>query len=183
MWQVELKLRADYSESDLAQQAEVNHRAWATSGEVDGLYPFGIKWSPTPWLAVVRGAEGRIVGTGSLIPRTILWGGEPVAVGGVSGVATDPDYGGQGVASAALSALASFMCDELHVVAGLLLASKMGVPRYSHLGWQIVAGPLVVEQPGGPLNWSTTYPDQPAMAWACRPELPRGPIDLQGLPW
>ena len=28
MWQVDLKLRADYSESDLAQQAEVNRRAW-----------------------------------------------------------------------------------------------------------------------------------------------------------
>ena len=131
----------------------------------------------------MRGADGRIVGTGSVIPRTILWGGEPVPVGGISGVATDPHYGGQGVARAALARLVSFMCEELHVVAGLLLASKMGVPRYSHLGWQIVDGPLVCEQPDGPLNWTVTYPDQPPMAWASRPELPRGPIHLQGLPW
>jgi hypothetical protein len=183
MWQVELKLRSEYSEAELQQQSAANRRAWVTSGETDGLYPYGITWSAPTWMAVVRDTDGRIVGAGSLLARTILWGGEPVLVGGISGVATDPDYGGRGVASAALASLVRHMCEELHVVAGLLLASKMGVPRYTHLGWQIVDGPLVCAQPDGPLNWTTTYPEMPGMAWSCRPELPRGPIDLQGLPW
>src|SRR5437899_1020268 len=130
MWQVDLKPRHDFSAAQLVQQLALGHRAWAASDEPDARYPFGITWSPPTWLAVVLDAEDRLVGRAGVLERTVLWGGQAVPVAGVSSVSTDPDYRGQGVASAAVLRLVTFMCDELNVRAGLLLALRMGVPVY-----------------------------------------------------
>jgi GNAT superfamily N-acetyltransferase len=184
MWQVELKRRAELAEAELAEQALLGRRSWATSDEPDARYPAGITWSEPSWLALVRDVDGRLVGRAGVLERTIAWGGQPVRIGGVSSVSTDPDHRGQGVASAAVSRVVSHMCQELNVEAGLLLASRMGVPVYTRLGWQVVDGPVSCDQPEGRLVWTTAFADKPAMAWNCRAgSLPTGPIDLQGLPW
>jgi GNAT superfamily N-acetyltransferase len=184
VWRAELRRRADLSEAELAEQADLGRRAWAASNEPDARYPTGIVWSPPIWLALVRDPGGRLIGRAGVLERTVLWGGLPTPVGGVSSVSTDPDFRGRGVASAAVSSLATFLCEELGATAGLLLSSRMGAPVYSHLGWQVVTGTLECAQPDGPLVWTNAFPDKPAMAWACmRGALPPGPIDLQGLPW
>jgi aminoglycoside 2'-N-acetyltransferase I len=184
MWLPELRRRADLTDTEIAEQAALGRRAWAASSEPDSRYPSGIAWSPPTWLALVRDAEGRLIGRAGVLERTVLWAGVPTRVGGISSVSTDPDYRGQGVASAAVAYLATFMCQELGTTAGLLLASRMGAPVYERLGWQIVDGVVQCQQPDGPLHWTTTFPDKPAMAYACREApLPQGPIDLQGLPW
>ena len=183
MWRPELRRRAELSAAEVAELAELGRRSWAASDEPDARYPGGIVWSPPTWLALVREPGGRLVGRAGVLERAVLWGGVPVLVGGVSSVSTDPDYRGQGVASAAVSSLTTFLCQELRATAGLLLASRMGTPVYRRLGWQVVDGPLQCEQPDGPLLWTTAFPDKPAMAWTCTGALPTGPVDLQGLPW
>lgn len=183
MWRPELRRRADLSSAELAEQADLGRRSWAGSDEPDSRYPRGIVWSLPEWFALVREPGGRLIGRAGVLDRTVLWGGLPTLVGGVSSVSTDPDYRGQGVASAAVSSLATFLCEELGATAGLLLASRMGTPVYRRLGWQVVDGPLQCDQPDGPLHWTTAFPDKPAMAWTCIGTLPSGPIDLQGLPW
>jgi GNAT superfamily N-acetyltransferase len=184
VWRVELRPRAELSDVELAEQADLGRRSWAASSEPDARYPSGLVWSPPTWLALVRDPAGRLVGRAGVLQRTVRWGGVLLPVGGVSSVSTDPDFQGQGVASAAVSTLAAFLCAELGASAGLLLASRMGKPVYQRLGWQVVDGPLQCAQPDGPLIWTSAFPDKPAMAWACAPgDLPAGPIDLQGLPW
>jgi GNAT superfamily N-acetyltransferase len=183
MWHFELKQRADFSAAELEEQAALGRRTWPASSEPDARYPFGISWSPPTWLALVRDPKGQLVGRAGVLERTVLWDGQPVLVGGVSSVSTDPDYRRQGIASAAVSRLVTHMCEDLNVAAGLLLASRMGAPVYKSLGWQIVEGPLRCDQPNGPLVWTDIFPDKPAMAWACQGTLPGGLIDLQGLPW
>lgn len=183
-WTVELRSRAELSEADLAAQRELGRRAWDASSEPDERYPFGIVWAPPTWLALVRDASGALIGRAGVLERTVLWGAEPVRVGGVSSVSTDPARRGQGVASAAVQRLMEFLCADLGARAGLLLASRMGRPVYARLGWQVVDGPLLCAQPDATLNWTTTFPDKPTMAWACGGQrLPKGAIDLQGLPW
>jgi GNAT superfamily N-acetyltransferase len=184
MWLAELRRRADLSDAEIAEQGALGRRAWAASDEPDTRYPFGIAWSPPTWLALVRAPDGRLIGRAGVLERTVLWGGVPTPVAGVSSVSTDPDFRGQGVASAAVSRLTTLACAELGAAASLLLASRMGAPVYARLGWQIVDGPLQCEQPDGTLVWSTAFPDKPAMAFTCLATgLPAGPIDLQGLPW
>lgn len=184
MWVVELRRRAELSEPELAEQAELGRRAWAASSEPDARYPSGLVWSPPTWLALVRDPNGRLIGRAGVLERTVRWGEQRTQVGGVSSVSTDPDYRGQGVASAAVSCVATFLCQKLGATAGLLLASRMGTHVYQRLGWQVVDGPLQCDQPAGPLIWTNEFPDKPAMAWTCTGSgLPAGPIDLQGLPW
>jgi GNAT superfamily N-acetyltransferase len=184
VWRAEVRRRADLSDAEIAEQADLGRRAWAASSEPDARYPSGIVWSPPTWLALVRDSSGRLIGRAGVLERTVLWGGLPTPVGGVSSVSTDPDYRGRGVASTAVSSLATFLCEELGATAGLLLASRMGAPVYQRLGWQVVDGPLECQQPDGQLLWTTAFPDKPAMAWTCtRGVLPAGPLDLMGLPW
>lgn len=184
VWRAEIRLRDELSDGEIAEQADLGRRSWAASSEPDARYPFGIVWAPPTWLALIREPGGRLIGRAGVLERTVLWGGVPTPVGGVSSVSTDPDSRGQGVASAAVSTLATFLCAELGATAGLLLASRMGAPLYQRLGWQVVDAPLQCEQPDGPLLWTSTFADKPAMAWTCAPNaLPAGPIDLQGLPW
>jgi GNAT superfamily N-acetyltransferase len=184
VWLPQLRSRADLSASELAEQAELGRRSWASSSEPDARYPRGIVWSEPTWFALVRNADGRLIGRAGVLERTVLWGGQPILVGGVSSVSTDPDYRGQGVASAAVSSVTTFACQQLGATAGLLLASRMGTPVYKRLGAQVVDGPLQCQQPDGPLVWTTAFPDKPAMAWVCSTGVPpEGAIDLQGLPW
>jgi GNAT superfamily N-acetyltransferase len=184
VWQVDVRRRAELSEAEIAEQAGLGRRAWAASSEPDARYPFGIVWSPPTWLALVRDTEGRLIGRAGMLERTVQWGGQQTLVGGVSSVSTDPDYRGQGVASAAVSAVTALLCTELGATAGLLLASRMGAPVYKRLGWQVVDGPLQCAQPDGLLLWTAAFPDKAAMAWTCASGgLPAGTIDLQGLPW
>jgi GNAT superfamily N-acetyltransferase len=184
MWEPELRRRAELTPQELAEQSDLGRRAWAASDEPDARYPRGITWSEPAWLALVRAPDGRLVGRAGVLERTVRWNGQPVKVGGVSSVSTDPAFRGQGVASATVTRVMTFACQQLGVFAGLLLAARMGIPLYTKLGWQIVPGELDCEQPRGRLTWTAEFPDKPPMAWLCQPaSVEPGPIDLQGLPW
>src|ERR1700730_7867762 len=141
MWQAEIRRRTELTEPELKEQADLGRRAWAASSEPDSRYPFGIVWTAPTWLALVRDADtGRLVGRAGLLERTVLWGGQEIAVGGVSSVSTDPDFRGQGVASAAVTRLTTFLCKDLAANVALLLASRMGAPLYTRLGWLTAEG-------------------------------------------
>jgi GNAT superfamily N-acetyltransferase len=185
VWTVDLRRRAELAPDELAEQRDLGLRAWAASDEPDARYPFGITWAPPTWLALVRDpATGRLIGRAGLLERRIRWGDREVPAGGLSSVSTDPEYRGQGVASAAVTRLMDLLCDELGAQVGLLIASQMGRPVYARLGWQVLGGTLRCEQPDGPLVWTTAFPDKAAMAFACGGQpLPPGDVDLQGLPW
>ena len=69
--------------------------------------------------------------------------------------------------------------DELQVAFGLLICDECMIPFYSRLGWQVVEGPLMFDQPGGKVVF-----DDVTMVLPCAGEnWPEGTIDLCGLPW
>jgi GNAT superfamily N-acetyltransferase len=184
VWNVVLRQRLELSGAELAERQDLGRRAWAASSEPDERYPFGITWAAPTWFALVRDADGRLLGSAGVLERSVRWGGQDLRVGGVSSVSTDPAVRGQGVASAAVGRIMDFLCTELEAHAGLLLASRMGRPVYERLGWQVVGGPLRCEQPEGPLVWTEAFADKAVMAFACAGHvLPDGEIDLNGLPW
>ena len=184
MWTVEVRPRDELSDAALAEQRALGLRSWAASTEPDERYPFGITWAPPAWLALVRDADGRLVGRAGVLIRHVTWAGREVPIGGVSSVSTDPELWGRGIASLAVSRLMRFLCDDLHAHAGLLLASRMGQPVYARLGWRPLDNPVRCAQPDGDLVWTQAFPGILPMAWPChgRP-LPAGEIDLNGLPW
>jgi GNAT superfamily N-acetyltransferase len=128
--------------------------------------------------------DGLLVSYLWLIERTILVQGQPARIVGIRSVATDPAHRRRGFGTAAMRHTADFIWRELKPDFGMLLSSVMGVPFYLSLGWQIVEGPVWIDQPSGRLDRAVIAPDRPTMVLL--PEgaaLPQGPIDLCGLPF
>jgi hypothetical protein len=128
--------------------------------------------------------DGLLVSCHWLTERTILVQEQPAQIVGIRGVATDPAHRRRGFGAAAMRHSADFIWQEIRPDFGMLLSSVMGVPFYLSLGWQIVDGPVWIDQPSGKIDKCAILPDRPAMVLL--PEgatLPRGPFDLCGLPF
>jgi hypothetical protein len=76
---------------------------------------------------------------------------------------------------------AAFMRDKLGVEFGLLICGAKMMPYYGKLGWQIVPGPLMFDQPKGKITFDDSTK---IMILPCnKHDWPPGVIDLCGLPW
>jgi aminoglycoside 2'-N-acetyltransferase I len=112
--------------------------------------------------------------------RTAYVEGKPVRLGGIGGVATWPEWRGQGLATAALLQAAAFLYHSLAVDFGLLMCDPALAPFYQRLGWQTVPGPLVFEQSGQ----EVIMDGGTIMVLPGRErDWPPGRIDLCGPPW
>ena len=102
-------------------------------------------------------------------------------LGGIGGVATLPDWRRHGYAGAAMRTAAEFMRNELRVEFGLLICGDQMLPYYCKLGWQLIAGPLMFDQPKGKTTFdaSTKIMVLPSR----KHDWPPGVIDLCGPPW
>ena len=167
---------------EIKAQSELTALEWATirssfipifAGDASGL-----EWSPVDWHVLVW--EGNALASHvEIVERNGTVDEQPVILGGIGGVATLPAWRRRGLAAAALQAAAEFMRNDLQVDFGLLICGQGMIPYYQRLGWQLVPGPMVFDQPGGQI----TFHD-PVMVLPCRKEeWPDGIIDLCGLPW
>jgi GNAT superfamily N-acetyltransferase len=128
--------------------------------------------------------DGLLVSCHWINERAILVQEQPARIAGIRGVMTDPAHRRRGFGAAAMRCSAEYIRRELQPDFGMLLSSVMAVPFYLSLGWQIVEGPVWIDQPNGKLDRSVVAPDRPTMVLL--PEgatLPHGPIDLCGLPF
>jgi GNAT superfamily N-acetyltransferase len=169
-----VEVRADASLSDRERDTIAQQRA-----EIDyGLPAWGYAYAPKEWRALAWVGDD-VAGHAGIVPRTVRAGGEPIAVGGISGVWTPTAYRGRGFGAAAMRAAAAFVRDELGADFGLLLCREAVAPFYERLGWRPVTGPVVFDQPGRRVRWELL-----CMVLPCgRTDWPPGEIDLCGLPW
>jgi GNAT superfamily N-acetyltransferase len=136
------------------------------------------EWSAVDWHVLVW-ADGEMASHVEIVDRIGTVEGRRVKLGGIGGVMTRPKWQGRGYSSVALEAATAFMRDELGTEFRLLMCDQEMIPFYSHLGWQVVEGPLVFDQPGGKVTF-----DEVTMVLPCtKQEWPQGTIDLCGLPW
>jgi GNAT superfamily N-acetyltransferase len=136
------------------------------------------EWSDVNWHVMLR-VDGQLVSHVEIVERTGTVDGEPVKLGGIGGVVTLPEWRGRGLATAALARATALMRDELQVAFGLLICGQNMIPFYGRLGWHVVEGPLVFDQPDGKVVF-----DDVTMVLPCASEFwPAGTIDLCGLPW
>ena len=136
------------------------------------------EWAEVDWYVLVREGE-RLVSSVEIFERCAAVGGLSVNLGGIGGVATHPGWRRRGYAEAGLKVAESFLRRRLAVDYGLLICSERLVPYYGRLGWQVVQGPMQIEQSGGPVTYSAPIMILPV----CKREWPGGPIDLHGKPW
>ena len=130
-------------------------------------------------------ADGDLRACAWVTRRTIAVGGRETRVAGVRGVMTDPAYRRRGYGRAVMERAHELIRSFPDCEFGLLFSSVMAVPFYEALGWRRVAGPVMCDQPDGPLDYTGRFPQAPIMALmrdrASPP--PQGAIDALGLPW
>ena len=136
-------------------------------------------WVPRSDWHVLINVDGQCVSQVGIVERVASVAGQPVKLGGVGGVATSPQWQRRGLASAAMARAAEFMRDQLAVDFGLLVCDHDRVPMYSRLGWEVVPGPLVIDQPQGKVTFTGVTMVLPCVETVWR----LGIIDLCGLPW
>ena len=77
-----------------------------------------------------------------------------------------------------------FIWRAQHAELALLFSSEIAVPFYTTLGWIIVHGQVLCEQPGGVINYTQVAPEAPLMMLLpteAKPSITS--IDMRGLPW
>ena len=169
--EIEVK-RAD----ELTESERVHIDAWLIQQFAEESDDY--EWSDVNWHVMLR-VDDQLVSHVEIVERTGTVDGQPVKLGGVGGVVTLPEWRGRGLATAALEWAAALIRDELQVAFGLLICDECMIPFYSRLGWQVVEGPLMFDQPGGKVVF-----DDVTMVLPCAGEnWPEGTIDLCGLPW
>lgn len=148
-----------------------------------GEHIFGVedlqyRWRPKD-LHFMLEEERRLVSHVGLLRHAVSAGGRAVEVAGVGGVVTVPEAQGRGYAQRGMRHAAEFFCREWGVEFGLLFCRDALVPFYERLGWQLVAAPVEVEQPDGPVTCALNV-----MVLACDGrEWPAGEVRLQSFPW
>ncbi|MBN1965265.1 MAG: GNAT family N-acetyltransferase [Anaerolineae bacterium] len=137
------------------------------------------EWQPHSHFLVWAGGEP--VSYLGVFERQALLNGQPLHLGGVGGVMTPVRYRGNGYSTAALRAAADFMRDVLGVPFALLVTGENMIPFYGRVGWQQVAGPLLIDQPGR--TDKVTLQAVIMILALAGGSWPEGTIDLCGLPW
>ena len=136
------------------------------------------EWSPLHWFVLAR-HDGELVGMVTVLERTIAVAGQPIHIAGIGNVITATPWRKRGIATALMQRTQAFSFDELGASFGMLLCESHLISFYERLGWQLVEGPLVFDQPAGKATWKDY-----TMVLPCGGEPWRsGVIDLCGLPF
>jgi len=173
----EILLRVEIKQSgDMVPSEQEYLDRW--THQVFGAEAGSYTWADVDWHVLVW-IEAELVSHVEIIQRTGMVGGRPVRLGGIGGVASTPKWRGRGLATLAMEKAAELMCGDLDVEFGLLICGQEMMPFYRRLGWKVVEGPLVFDQPAG----KVTFEDIVMVLPCTELEWPAGTIDLCGLPW
>lgn len=132
-----------------------------------------------PELYILGYLSGELTTHVGVLQRTITVRQNPLLIGGICFLITEPDNRGRGFASVIMKEAVSFLENELGLPFGLLTCKPRLESLYTGMGWQTVAGPTVFVQPSGnrACGGLTMVNECGGVSW------PEGEINLCGLPW
>ena len=104
-----------------------------------------------------------------------------VAVGGIGGVMTLPDWRGRGYARAALKKAQASVAVWRRAPFALAICPRDEASFYRHLGWRVADALIRCEQTGG----RVTLAHEVVVVLSCQGDAfwPSGAINLCGVPW
>ncbi|HEX8494568.1 MAG TPA: GNAT family N-acetyltransferase [Pyrinomonadaceae bacterium] len=146
--------------------------------DIFGVTSYDLKFRPKD-VHFFMDVDGVPLSHTSLLKHEVSVKGQPVKVAGLGGVVTRPEAQGKGYAGRLVRHAAEFFKREWDVEAGLLFCLPRLVSYYESLGWQNIAGPVLIEQPSG-RRWSPV----PTLILPCHGRAwPTGEVELGSLPW
>ncbi len=139
----------------------------------------GIEWSHAQ-RRILLYIDDVVRAVAGIHERVVLCDGQKIAVAGVGGVMTEPEFQGQGLGKLVMLHLVDLLKKEANCAFSLLFCEDHNVGFYAKMGWLRFAGDLVVEQHGrsGPFAFRNTM-----VLPVTKPAQVTGHIDLCGLPW
>jgi GNAT superfamily N-acetyltransferase len=163
-----------FHEKDLIQERKDQLIQWFR--DEFGYIPF--KWADPDWyILALNGSE--LIGRLGIIDRVVLVEAQQIHVGGISGVITKKKWRKRGVGRTLMTEAVNVIEDKLNTSFGLLLCREEVSSFYNGLGWKVNDFSTTFEQPKGKM----TFPKL-TMTYSCKGNVwPKGPIDLNGLPW
>jgi predicted acetyltransferase len=120
--------------------------------------------------------DGHLIGTASYLDLRQWWLGRAVPMAGVAGVKIAPEYRGQGVGRALMTALTQLMTERGYPLSALYPATS---PIYRQLGWER-AGPTCTTAVPSRSLLALARPDRPS---ADRPSADRPSADWPSADW
>ena len=130
-------------------------------------------------LRVIVEADGQPVCHVGILRREGMWKGRKIQIGGIGGVATDPDFRRQGFASVALNAALQTLKDERATDFALLFCRPHNVEFYTSRGWKPFIGEVFAEQAAQRGLFNELLP----FVFYLKRAPHEGELDLCGLPW
>ncbi|HLN97396.1 MAG TPA: GNAT family N-acetyltransferase [Pyrinomonadaceae bacterium] len=167
--------------------SEIRQVEALTNAEKDQLFGWGddifgadnlnLRWRPKQLHFLIY-ADGEPVSHVGILKHEVIVAAQPVMVGGVGGVVTVPAFQKRGLARELMLHAANFFA-SWEVAAGLLFCLQKRVPYYQSMGWQLIDGPVVIEQPSGEL----ISPLQVMVLPIGKQQWPQGEVRLNSFPW
>ena len=137
-----------------------------------------IEYAPAELRVIVQ-ADDRPVCHVGIIRREGMWKGRKIHIGGIGGVATDPDFRRRGFASVALNAALQTLKDERATDFALLFCRPDNVDFYTKRGWKPFVGEVFAEQ----ARQRTLFTELLPFVSYLKRAPHEGELDLCGLPW
>lgn len=133
-----------------------------------------------PQRSILVWDDERLVAHVGVVVREAVLDGQNIHIGGIGGVMTHPTAQGKGYASAAMRRAEGFFTSDPAIAFALLCCPPSRVSFYERLGWRGFSGRLLVEQPGGAIEFTVNA----VLVRAVHHPAPSvGTLDLCGLPW
>lgn len=137
-----------------------------------------LKWAEPEWYILALN-DSALIGRVGIIDREVLIERKRLRVGGISGVITKNEWRKKGVGNTLMTEAVGVIKEKLNTSFGLLLCRQEVSGFYNKLGWKVNDFPTSFEQPQGKMTFprlTMTYSGD-GIFW------PKGPVDLNGLPW
>lgn len=145
--------------------------------DIFGADDLNLRWRPKD-VHFLMEVDGQTVSHVGVLKHEISVGSQLVTVGGVGGVVTTPAFQKNGYARELMQHATEFF-KKWQVDAGLLFCLRRRVPYYESQGWQVIDGPVMVEQPSGRI----VSPLEVMVLLLSRAGWPEGVVQLNSFPW
>ena len=163
-------------QSDSLTDAE-QEKLFGWGVDIFGADDLNLRWRPKD-VHFLMDVDGQTVSHVGVLKHGISVGGQLATVGGVGGVVTLPNFQRNGYARELMLHAVEFL-KKWQVDAGLLFCLRRRVPYYESQGWQVIDGPVVVEQPSGGI----VSPLEVMVLQLCKASWPDGEVQLNSFPW
>ena len=138
---------------------------------------YNLQWRP-PDIHIVGYFEDQPVTHVGLVVHDVKVGSVRLKVGGIGGVVTVPQHQKKGFSKQCLVYSQAYIKSNFEAEFGFLFCPERLVDFYGSVGWKRITAAVLVDQSQGkvapPLN---------AMVLEFSKVWPKGPVDLESLPW